>query len=275
MDKKKDERIKQAIIIADYSKTSFGHIQSQSPTCLIPCVNTPLLGYTIEFLIYNNISQLTIFAYEHKKAISDFLDSHNFYGIDIRLVRCSERPSVTSVIRELDGEDLIKGDFLLVNGHVITNIDISKAIEEHNKRKAQDVPMLMTKLFIKNSFESKRRSPQDLVTIVTNSETKEMYKYESMHNKTKSVLNKHFEFSQKKHASLDVAMSLIDCDIDIISHQSIVGILEDFSNFDQFKDEFINHVTESEIIVDKVYFHEVEGIDYFCRVTNPQVYFQA
>ena len=274
MDQGKKDKGMQAVIIADSFKNSFGFIQNKSPTCLMPCVNTPLLAYTIEFLVYNNIKQLIIFAYDHKKAISDFIDSLTTVDISIKLIRCSERPSVTSAIKDLDGMDLIKNDFLLINGHIITNIDISKAIEEHNKRKAEDKPMLMTKLFMRCPLDDKIRNSQDLITLVTNNENKQIMKYESMSGRKRCKVNQHFEFKQSKHTSLDVRMDLLDCDIDIVS-QSIIGVLEDFANFEQFKDDFINHVIESDIITDKVFMHEVRGNAYFSRVNNYQVYFQS
>ena len=56
---------------------------------------------------------------------------------------------------------------------------------------------------------------------------------------------------------------------------ALTSILEDFANFDKYKDDFINHVTESEIIVDKVFMEEIEGVEYFSRVTTPQIYFQT
>lgn len=273
MNDKKDQGM-QAVLIADNTKTSFGFIQSQSSTSLMPVANTPLLAYTIEFLIFNNISQLIIFAYEHKKEISEFIDTQNSLDIKIKLIKCSERPSVTSAIKDLDNMDLLKGDFLLVNSHVITNIDISKAIAAHNERKAKEVPMLMTKCFTKVTYDSKLRNPQDLVTVVSNNLDRQILKYENMERKRKCKVNQFFEFKQKKHYSLNVQMDLLDCDIDIVN-QSIIGILEDFANFEQFKSEFINHVTESEIITDKVYFHEISGLNYLSRVNNAQVYFQT
>lgn len=51
--------------------------------------------------------------------------------------------------------------------------------------------------------------------------------------------------------------------------------MEDHSNFEQFKDDFINHVTDSEIIVDKIFIHEISGIEYFSRINTYQGYFQT
>ena len=134
--------------------------------------------------------------------------------------------------------------------------------------------MLMTKLFIKCPIDSKRRCQSDLISLVINENTQELLKYQSMEKEIKCKINDNFEFKQNKHSHLYVTMGLIDCDIDIVG-QNIISILEDFSHFDEFKDEFINHVTKSEIISDKIYVHEVEGDNYFLRVSNPQLYYQS
>lgn len=262
MDKSNKEDGMIAVIIADNLNTSFGHIQSIYPTCLMPVVNTPLLAYTIEFLIYNNISTVIIFAYEHTKIISNFIDSMSSVDIHIELIKCNERPSVTTAIRDLDGKDKLKGDFLLVNSHILTNIDITRAIRDHKKRKEQEKPMLMTKLFIKNSHESKIRNPQDLITVVSSNQTNEILKYESADAKKRCKVNQFFDFKKKNHSSLDVRMDLLDCDIDIVT-MNTVTILEDFSNFANFKDEFVNHAIESDLISDKVYMHVIEDPKYF------------
>ena len=267
MDKKQNERIFQAIMIADNFKNLFGIIESSYSSLLIPCWNTPLLSYTIDFLVANKITELFIFAFEHQKAISEFIESNKSLGIKLILRKCESKPSVTSAIKELDVKDLIKGDLLFVNGHVISNIDISKAIEEHQRRRSHDLPMLMTKLFIKLPLNSVRRNPSDLVAVVINSETQEILNYQSMEKENKFKVNENFEFKLSRHSNLAVTMGLLDCDIDIVG-QNIISILEDFSHFDCLKDEFANHVIKSEIIPDKIYFHEVEGANYFIKANN-------
>lgn len=244
----------------------------------MPLAGTPLINYTIEFLMLNKVKILTIFAFEHQKAISAFIESLGVVDIEIRLVKWEDKPSVTSVLKDLDKMGKFKNDILMINSHIVTNLDISEALEAHNLRKKKDTPMLMTKIFIKCPLKSKIRDTKDLITIVSDGNDtpskNQIFKYESMANQKCCKVNEYFEFKRKKHPCINVRMGLLDWDIDIIN-PSLISILEDFSNFDHFKDDFINHITENEIIVDKIFMHEIEGISYFSRVNNPQNYFQT
>jgi len=52
-------------------------------------------------------------------------------------------------------------------------------------------------------------------------------------------------------------------------------LLEDSVSFDTFKDDFVNYINKSEIITEKIYFHEVRGTAYFSRISTPSNYFQT
>ena len=75
MDKKKNERIFQAVMIADSLKNSFEIFERSCPTILMPCLNIPMLRYTVEFLISNSITELFIFAHSNQKEILEFINT--------------------------------------------------------------------------------------------------------------------------------------------------------------------------------------------------------
>ena len=198
------------VIIADNFLTDFGIIQKTKPSCLLPVVNCPLISYPIEFLVYNRVKKLTVFVYEHKYEISSYIHSLDIADLEINVYECSEKPSVTSVIKDMEKMNRFKNDIILVNSHIVSNIDISKAIKEHNERKAKDVPMIMTKLFTHIPLRSKLRSEKDLITVVEDSQTGQILKYETMDDKKKCNVNEFFEFKKKYHSALDVRMDLYD-----------------------------------------------------------------
>ncbi|CAI2362614.1 unnamed protein product [Moneuplotes crassus] len=269
-----DSQNLQAVMIADSFTEEFKSLNLSEPSCLMPVVNIPLISYTVEFLIFNHIKKLTIYAYEHYDKISSHIVSHKKENIEIVLVKCSDKPSVTSAFKDMDRMDQFKSDILLINSHNITNIDISEAIKAHEKRKKDDVPMIMTKIFFSVPLESRTRSKEDLLLIVEDCKTNQIMKYESIADKKTSNVNEFFEFKKKYHSELDIRMDLVDCDIDIVS-PALVSILEEHSNYEQFRDDFINNVTESEIIVDKIFLYEIRGDKYFSRVNSYQGYFQT
>ena len=261
-----------AIIIADPFRSSFGKYQEKYPACLLPICSEPIISYTIEFLVLNRISEVYIIAHEHKKEISDFIDSQKHTDISIKVIKHGEVPSVSSAIKDLDSRDLIKGDFLILNGFIVSNIDISDALKEHKTRKQNEEPMLITKIFTKLPFDSNLRHEETVV--VFNDANNELLKYEVMKDKKSSKINQFFEYKPKKHQSLSVRMDLVDTSIDIVS-ASIIGILGDSDNYEQFKEEFINHVNESEIITDKIFYSLTKGVSYFSHINSPASYYQT
>lgn len=47
-------------------------------------------------------------------------------------------------LREIDIKDIIKGDFVLVSGDVVSNMDLGAALEAHKARRDKDKNALMT-----------------------------------------------------------------------------------------------------------------------------------
>jgi hypothetical protein len=47
-------------------------------------------------------------------------------------------------LREIDIKDIIKGDFVLVSGDVVSNMDLGAALEDHKARRDKDKNALMT-----------------------------------------------------------------------------------------------------------------------------------
>jgi len=47
-------------------------------------------------------------------------------------------------LREIDIKDIIKSDFVLVSGDVVSNMDLGAALETHKARRGRDKNALMT-----------------------------------------------------------------------------------------------------------------------------------
>ena len=249
-----------AIIIADPGKLP-GPFQKRHVLSVVPEIDQPVILCTMEFLISNNITNIIIIVQDsNKQEISNIIDSEKYVGVNYRIIKKSQDSSITSVIKFLDTKDLLDDDFIIVNGFVISNFDISGAIKAHKLRKQNEAPMLLTKCFTRVPFNSDFRGEE--ISIVFNNADQDILKYERMSDKKACKINQFFQYNPKKHRSLTIRMDLMDCEVDIIS-PNILSILGDSDHYDYFKDEFINHVVESEIISDKVYFHEVKEVTHY------------
>lgn len=201
---------------------------------------------------------------------------------------------------------MIKDDFIVVSGDVITNINIHEALQMHyfikNEEDKKGLPesrktkTIMTKLFLKQSMVNPLRDPQSLVTLLLDRQTKEILKYQSFYNENKKAelevtlndnsipFDKSYGVSEKtakqvqasnivpKSTSLEARMDLIDCEVAICA----VEILDMFNdNFDKqsFKDGFINWLYQDETHEERVRAFEVKQQGaYFGRLIDPRSY---
>lgn len=94
-------------------------------TCLIvPIISKPISSN------YNSYSQS-----RWRKTHTPFI---------IHTIQASECTSVGDALRELDAHQLITTDFILVNGDVVSNMNLSKALEAHRALKKVDKNAIMT-----------------------------------------------------------------------------------------------------------------------------------
>ena len=77
-----------------------------------------------------------------------------------------ESRSVGDTMRDLDNRGLIAGDFLLVSGDVVTNMDFSKALQFHKQKKAQDKDHIATMVLNQASPLHRTRSQIDPAAFV-------------------------------------------------------------------------------------------------------------
>ena len=100
------------------------------PKALVPVVNRPILERTIGFLQSYGIREIIINAHYHHQKITDYFKSGNCPGGKIE-IRVEEEILGTGggVRNTRDFWD--KEPFIVINGDILTDIDLSKACEFH------------------------------------------------------------------------------------------------------------------------------------------------
>lgn len=70
----------------------------------------------------------------------------------VRVVGMAAVRSVGDALREIDRQGLVKSDFVLVRGGVVTNLPLPSVVEEHRRmRDADKDKLLMTMVNIQNN----------------------------------------------------------------------------------------------------------------------------
>ena len=129
----------QALIIADNFENKFKPLCNKSnPSCLFPIANVPNLCYIIEFLIMNNIKKIVIATSEHREKLDQFVKAQKYkekgVKVDVKGIK-TESESFGDALREVAEMRVLKDDFLVVRGDIITNINLHEALKMHLKVK--------------------------------------------------------------------------------------------------------------------------------------------
>lgn len=101
----------------------------------IPFLNKPLICYSVEYLRNFGIKEIVINLHHRGESISQALGGGEDFGVKIFY---SYEQEILGTSGAMDyAKDLLKDDtFLVMNGKVITNIDLESVLNTHHKRKA-------------------------------------------------------------------------------------------------------------------------------------------
>ena len=101
----------------------------------IPFLNSPLITYAVEYLASHGIRDLIVNLHHQPESIRMALVNGSHLGVNIEY---SSEDEILGTSGALDRvrESLIGDDFVVINGKIVTNIDLGQVIAEHRKQNA-------------------------------------------------------------------------------------------------------------------------------------------
>src|SRR5215475_4837178 len=101
----------------------------------IPFLNRPLISYSVQYLAEHGIRQIIVNLHHQPESIREALGTGSRYGAEIEY---SYEPEILGTSGALDRvkERLVDEDFVVMNGKIISAMNLSDAIEHHQKNKA-------------------------------------------------------------------------------------------------------------------------------------------
>jgi NDP-sugar pyrophosphorylase family protein len=102
----------------------------------IPFLNRPLITYTIDYLRQFGVSELIVNLHHEPASVRDQLGDGSQYGVHISY--SVEEPEILGTsgaldpVRELLGQET----FIVINGKIITNLDLNAALATHRASRA-------------------------------------------------------------------------------------------------------------------------------------------
>lgn len=138
----------------------------------------------MEWLSSNSMEEIYIFCCSHAQEIQDHLEATGWLSsrrIAVHTVVSTNCMSVGDALRLLDHKDVIKTDFVLVTGDVVSNIRLSEILDAHTKRRSADKSAIMTMLMRPDvSLEHRARIGDDASYTMIDPTTNRLLKYEEI-----------------------------------------------------------------------------------------------
>jgi NDP-sugar pyrophosphorylase family protein len=101
----------------------------------IPFHNRPLIAYSVEYLASHGIRDIIINLHHQPESITRALGDGSELGVKIEYSREEEILGTSGALDRLR-EQLSHDDFVVINGKIVTDIDLSDAIQAHRRERA-------------------------------------------------------------------------------------------------------------------------------------------
>lgn len=101
----------------------------------LPVLGKPLVGYVAEYLAKHGIEDVIVNLHHQPESVRKALGDGSQFGVRLQYVN---EPVILGTSGALDNaRQLLEGDtFVVVNGKLITDLDLNAALETHRQRKA-------------------------------------------------------------------------------------------------------------------------------------------
>jgi len=124
----------QAVILVGGEGTRLRPLTSTVPKPVVPLVDRPFLAYMLEWLKGHGVDDVVMSMGYLATAVRNVLGDGSAYGLRLRYV---EEPDPRGTAGALKfAESLLEERFLMLNGDVLTDIDLTAQIAQHERTKA-------------------------------------------------------------------------------------------------------------------------------------------
>lgn len=266
-------QVLQAVVLADSFTQRFRPITVERPKVLLPLVNVPMLNWNLEWLASAGVEEIFVFCSAHAETIKRHLEESGWLSqpsVAVSVIVSQDCLSAGEALRLIDQRNVVRSDFILVNGDVVSNMQLDAVLEAHKNRRKTDKQAIMTSCFkrISNREKQKRLGDTDLVLAI-DSESKQILAYEE--GLAKDTFVKIESVMLKGRRSVEVTDAIMDCHIDICAPEVLVDFRENF-DYQQIRRDFIGGIFSDEVMGNKIYMHELGPTEYGARIHNVRAY---
>ena len=265
------EDVLQALVIADSFNYRFLPITIEQPRALLPLVNRPLIDYTVEFLAVAGVQEIFVLCCSHADKIKAHLERSRWMKplspVKLHIIKSEDCPSVGDALRNVDAQSLIRSDFVLVSGDLVSNMELKEVIEQHKTVKNKDKMSVMTCVYKEAKPYHPTRSSEDDIFIITSKSDGRLLHCEKPKNKKKLGIP---VIIFEENDVVDIRYDVLDCHVSICA-PCVPQLFSD--NFDyQTRYHFIRGILFNEDITGNHIYTRIISDQYAARVSNLHTY---
>ena len=274
----KREQPLQAVLLADSFVETFRPLSLDQPKVLCPLNNVAMIDYALDFLAGSGVEEVIVVCVS-EKVQSYVRQKKKCWAMSVSFLKDTSLTNAGDALRELDQRDLVKSDpFILMFGDVVTNVNLTEAIQSHKLWHKKDRSNMMTVLFKQVgatdcsplTYSSIRTNSEDLVVGLDPSKENRVLVYSnSVVNKNVTVPCSFFA----SHSQIDLRYDLLDCGIDICSPDVLARFTDEF-DYREIRRKFVaNSVAEEEEgLQNRIHAHLLQSSEYAARIHDFSTY---
>ncbi len=124
-----------AVIMAGGFGTRIHPLTINMPKPMIPLFNRPMMLHIMELLKKHGITELVLLLYHQPEVIKNYFGDGSEFGVKISYVTPLEDYGTAGAVKQ--AAKYLDERFLIISGDLLTDIDLSQALDFHEKKKAE------------------------------------------------------------------------------------------------------------------------------------------
>lgn len=227
----------------------------------------------------NGVQEVIIYTSNHTDQIESFINDHPrwspgskinpFSSVD--LIRVSDASSVGDFLRDLDSKGLVSGDFVLVHGDCVANIQLDDALAKHKARREANRDAVMTVVLRSGGLNEHRTKAKGITPVfAVDFNTGRCLQYEEM----SPLQHDHYSVldpSIFEHEAFEIRADLIDPGIDICT-PDVLALWSESFDYELPRKNFLHGVLKDFELNGKFIYTEIFEEGYAARASNLQMY---
>ncbi|KAI4147673.1 MAG: hypothetical protein LQ340_005437, partial [Diploschistes diacapsis] len=174
-------------------------------------------------------------------------------------------------MRDLDKRDVITGDFVLVIGDLISNINLDSALAQHRARRGKDPNAIMT-MVLRESGRDHRSKPRGRKPFFfIDPQHDRCLHYEEISKNDRRDRRFHLDSDLLAKPEIDVRGDLVDCSIDICTID-VLGLWTDNFDYKSIRSSFLRGVLQDYELNGKTIHTHIVDEGYAARVSSLRAY---